>query len=299
MTTLEDAPAVASPEIGKDRRRKEDQRLITGRTRWTDNLTVPGMLHLAIVRSPHAHAKILGIDTSAANAATNIYDVFTGKDLAETQGVMINAWPISPDQKAPTHLPLAIDRVTFAGEVVAVIVARSAAEARDAAELVDVDYEVLPAVLDHRGRPEDEVLAHPDLGTNKSAFWQFDSANAGTGGNVDEAIEKARADGIVIDPRPGAAAPDPGVHGAEVRARRPDGRADHHVERDADPAHRPVRARRHHGRARVEDPGDRPRRGRRLRRQAGADPGGVDQLRGGPPAGQAGEVHRDPQRESW
>ncbi len=198
MTTLEDAPAVASPEIGKDRRRKEDQRLITGRTRWTDNLTVPGMLHLAIVRSPHAHAKILRIDTSAANAATNIYDVFTGKDLAETQGVMINAWPISPDQKAPTHLPLAIDRVTFAGEAVAVIVARSAAEARDAAELVDVDYEELPAVLTIEDALKDEVLAHPDLGTNKSAFWQFDSANAGTGGNVDEAIEKARADGIVI-----------------------------------------------------------------------------------------------------
>ncbi len=83
MTTVEDAPAVASPEIGKDRRRKEDQRLITGRTRWTDNLSVPGMLHMAIVRSPHAHARILGIDTQAAEDSVNIFDVFTGDELAD------------------------------------------------------------------------------------------------------------------------------------------------------------------------------------------------------------------------
>jgi carbon-monoxide dehydrogenase large subunit len=90
MTTLEDAPT-ASSEIGNDRRRKEDQRLITGRTRWTDNLAVPGMLHMAIVRSPHAHARINSIDMEAADRATNIYDVFDGKKLQESMGVMINA----------------------------------------------------------------------------------------------------------------------------------------------------------------------------------------------------------------
>ena len=67
MTAVQDAPA---KEIGRDRRRKEDQRLITGRTRWTDNITLPGMLHLAMVRSPYAHAKILSIDTAAAKTAT-------------------------------------------------------------------------------------------------------------------------------------------------------------------------------------------------------------------------------------
>src|SRR6478752_3704777 len=91
------------------------------------------------------------------------------------------------------------DRVAFAGEIVAVVVARSAAAARDAAELVDVEYDELPAALDLRRSAADEVLAHPDLGTNKSAFWQFDSAAAGTGGSVDEAIAQARADGIVIE----------------------------------------------------------------------------------------------------
>ena len=112
---------------------------------------------------------------------------------------MPTAWNITPDQKSPAHPPIAVDRVAFAGEIVAVVVARSAAEARDAAELVDVDYEELPAALDLKEAAKDTVLAHPDLGTNKSAFWQFDSAGAGTGGDVDEAIADARADGIVIE----------------------------------------------------------------------------------------------------
>ncbi|MDO9497337.1 MAG: xanthine dehydrogenase family protein molybdopterin-binding subunit, partial [Nocardioides sp.] len=194
MTAVQETPA---PEIGKDRRRKEDQRLITGRTRWTDNITLPGMLHLAMVRSPFAHATITNIDKSAAEASPNVVRVITGADVAEEQGGLPNAWPITPDQVTPNHPPIAVDRVVFAGEIVAVIVARSAAEARDAAELVDIDYDELPAALDLKEAAEDKILAHPELGTNKSAFWKFDSAEAGTGGNVDEAIAKARADGIV------------------------------------------------------------------------------------------------------
>src|SRR6266545_2283420 len=192
-------PQAPEHEIGRDRRRKEDQRLITGRTRWTDNIAMPGMLHLAMVRSPFAHAKIVGIDTEAAKSAPNVVSVVTGKDVADVQGSLPNAWAITPDQVAPPHPPVAVDRVAFAGEIVAVVVARSAAAARDAAELVDVDYEELPAALDLKEAAEDKVLAHPDLGTNKSAFWRFDSAEAGTGGDVDEAIAKARDGGILIE----------------------------------------------------------------------------------------------------
>src|SRR5262245_49326757 len=173
-------------EIGRDRRRKEDQRLITGRTRWTDNITLPGMLHLAMVRSPLAHARITRIDTSAAKAVEGVVDVVTGADIADSQGVIANAWPLNDEQKAPTHLPVAVDHVACAGEIVAVVAARTAAEARDAAELVDVDYEELPAVLDMKEAATDAVLAHPDLGTNRSAFWQLDSAAQGSGGDVDE-----------------------------------------------------------------------------------------------------------------
>ena len=197
MTATEERPVVK--EIGNARRRKEDARLITGRTKWTDNIVLPGMLHLAMVRSPFAHARITGVDTSAAKAAPNVVTVLAGRDVADEQGTMITAWPITEDQKSPPHPPMAVDRVAFAGEVVAVVVARTAAEARDAAELVDVDYEELPAALDLKEAAEDKVLAHPDLGTNKAAFWQLDSAAQGSGGSVDEAIEAARTDGIVIE----------------------------------------------------------------------------------------------------
>ena len=196
MTATQERPAA---EIGRDRRRKEDQRLITGRTRWTDNLTLPGMLHMAMVRSPFAHATITSIDTEAAKASPNVVAVLTGSDFGEELGVCINAWPITPDQKTPGHSPMPADRVAFAGEIVACVVARSAAAARDAAELVDVEYDERPAVLGIKNALKDEVLAHPDLGTNKSALWVFDSSEAGTGGNVEEAISKARTDGIVIE----------------------------------------------------------------------------------------------------
>ena len=108
------------------------------------------------------------------------------------------------------------------------VVARSAAEARDAAELVDVDYEELPAALDLKeaaeATPENGgALAHPDLGTNKSALWVFDSEQAGTGGNVDQAIEKARARRHRARAGVPPAAADPGLHGAALDGRRPHG----------------------------------------------------------------------------
>ncbi|MGA8044874.1 MAG: xanthine dehydrogenase family protein molybdopterin-binding subunit [Dermatophilaceae bacterium] len=196
MTAVDDRPTT---EVGTARVRKEDQRLITGRTKWTDNIQLPGMLHLAMVRSPFAHANIGAIDTSAAADADGVVAVFTGKDLADTQGVNINAWPIAEDQVTPTHLPVAVERVACAGEIVAVVVARSAAAARDATELVDVEWEELPAVLDLKEAAADTVLAHPDLGTNKSALWRLDSAEQGSGGDVDAAIAKARESGIVIE----------------------------------------------------------------------------------------------------
>ena len=151
MTAIPQVRTGRANEVGQPRKRKEDQRLITGRTRWTDNMQLTGMLHLVMVRSPFAHATITAIDVSAAKSAPGV------------------------------------------------IAVRSVTAARDAAELVDVDYEVLPAALELKAAAADEVLAHPDLGTNTSAFWQFDSATAGTGGNVDEAIAAARIDGIVLE----------------------------------------------------------------------------------------------------
>ncbi len=188
-----------SHEIGNRRLRKEDQRLVTGRTRWTDNIQLPAMLHLAMVRSPFAHARITGLDADEARRATGVVAVITGADVADEQGAMPTVWEITTEQKTPAHPAIAVDRVAFAGEVVAVVVARSAAAARDAAELVDVDYEDLPAALDLKAAAADEALTHPDLGTNVATTWRIDSAEAGTGGSVEDAIAEAGRDGVVVE----------------------------------------------------------------------------------------------------
>jgi carbon-monoxide dehydrogenase large subunit len=182
---------MTTAEVGRARLRKEDAHLITGRSRYTDNITLPGMLHLAMVRSPFAHATITSVDASAAKSSPGVIAVLTGADVAAQQGSLPNAWPITPDQKAPAHPAIAVDEVAFAGEVVACIIARSAAAARDAVELVDVSYVELPVVLDLEEAVKDEVLAHPGLGTNKSATWVFDSGEAGTGKPIAEALAGA------------------------------------------------------------------------------------------------------------
>jgi aerobic carbon-monoxide dehydrogenase large subunit len=185
--------ATIEPEIGKSRLRKEDARLITGRTRWTDNLTVPGLLHIAILRSPMAHAKITALDTSAAKKMPGVIGVFTGKDVDPESAIgMPCAWPITPDMKSPRRPMLADATVNFAGEGVAAVVARSATEARDALEAIEVDYEDLPVVLDMEEALKDGAdLVHADLETNKSAYWVFDSGEAGTGEDVEAAIRDA------------------------------------------------------------------------------------------------------------
>ncbi len=238
-------------------------------------------------RSPHRD--------QAAKASPNVVTVLTGSDLAAEQGSLPTAWAVNPEQKTPDHPSIAVDRVAFAGEIVAIVVARSAAEARDAAELVEVDYEELPAgPRPPRGRRPATVLAHPDLGTNKSAFWQFDSAGAGTGGDVDEAIAEARADGIVIEREYRQQRLIPAFMEPRSVVVRPHRRAVHALVVHPDPAHPAVPAGRGARRPGVQAPGHRPRRGRRLRRQAPDHAGGVHHLPGGPPAGQALQVHRDP-----
>src|SRR4051794_32480152 len=100
--------ATIEPEVGKARLRKEDERLITGRTRWTDNIVLPGMLHLAVLRSPMAHAKIVSLDVSAAKDAPGVVAVYTARDLDPDGSIgMPCAWPISADMKAPRRPVLA------------------------------------------------------------------------------------------------------------------------------------------------------------------------------------------------
>nr|WP_083466912.1 molybdopterin cofactor-binding domain-containing protein [Kibdelosporangium sp. MJ126-NF4]CEL19594.1 Carbon monoxide dehydrogenase large chain [Kibdelosporangium sp. MJ126-NF4]CTQ94607.1 Carbon monoxide dehydrogenase large chain (EC 1.2.99.2) [Kibdelosporangium sp. MJ126-NF4] len=195
--------ATAEPEVGKARLRKEDERLVTGRTRWTDNITLPGMLHLAVLRSPLAHARIASIDTAAAREMPGVIAVFTGTDLDPAGEIGLPcAWPVTPDMKHPRRPVLAADKVNFAGEGVAVVAARSAAEAEDALEAIDVEYEDLPVVLDMEAAlAEGTTVIHEDLGTNENAVWVFDSGEAGTGGNVQQAIQDAATSGVTITRR--------------------------------------------------------------------------------------------------
>ncbi|WP_407441717.1 xanthine dehydrogenase family protein molybdopterin-binding subunit [Rhodococcus sp. (in: high G+C Gram-positive bacteria)] len=183
-------------ELGKARRRKEDEHLVTGRTHWTDNIVLPGMLHAAILRSPIAHARITHLDVEEAKKQPGVVAVYTGADLAEEQGSLPCAWQITEDMLTPPAPALAVDTVRFAGEAVAVVVARTYYEAHDALDVIDVDYDDLPVVLDLAAAADDTVVLHPDLGTNRSATWVFDSAEAGSGSNVDDTIRDAE---IVVE----------------------------------------------------------------------------------------------------
>ncbi|GGG27804.1 xanthine dehydrogenase family protein molybdopterin-binding subunit [Chelatococcus composti] len=139
--------------IGAAVRRKEDQRFITGRGRYTDDLSRPGQAHAYFLRSPHAHARIRSIDTSRALAMPGVLAVLTGEDLARDNiGGLICGWMIhSKDgtpMKAGPHPALAQGKVRYVGDHVAVVIAESLAQAKDAAEAIEVDYEVLPAIVD-------------------------------------------------------------------------------------------------------------------------------------------------------
>jgi carbon-monoxide dehydrogenase large subunit len=183
-------PAAAG-EVGAARRRKEDARLITGRTRWTDNIVLPGMLHLAILRSPHASARIVSVDVRPARRQPGVIDAFSGADIADIQGSLPCAWPVTEDIVHPVRPPLADGFVRHHGEAVAVVVARDRDSAVDALEAIEVEYEPLTPVLDLAAASRDEGLVHPDKGTNRSYTWIFDSAQAGTGTDVADAATAA------------------------------------------------------------------------------------------------------------
>jgi aerobic carbon-monoxide dehydrogenase large subunit len=162
------------PYVGQPIKRVEDPRLVRGIATYVDDLRLAGTLHAAFVRSPHAHATITRIDVSRARAVPGVVGVFVGADVNQACGVVPCASGDMPDLKNPGHRVLADGRVYFVGHPVAVAVARDAYVARDAALLVDVEYDPLPAVTD----PEAAIkpgspLTHPSLGTNVAFTWSM------------------------------------------------------------------------------------------------------------------------------
>jgi aerobic carbon-monoxide dehydrogenase large subunit len=161
--------------VGKPVPRKEDPELVTGRGTFVDNITAPGMLWAHIVRSPFAHAKITSVDVSKALAMPGCVAAYSGADLRSEFGApLVCAWPVVDDIKMSSHWPLADDKARHVGDGVAVVVAESRVLAKDAAELVEVNYEPLPAVTDvEEALADGAPMVHDDFGTNSSATWSI------------------------------------------------------------------------------------------------------------------------------
>jgi aerobic carbon-monoxide dehydrogenase large subunit len=203
--------------VGSRKIRREDPALLTGEARFVDDLVVPGAVHAKVVRSPYAHARIRSIDTTEAQGMPGVVAVFTGADLRdEWENPLPCAWPVTDDMKNPEHWPLAIDEACFVGEGVAVVLAETPEQARDAMEAVVVDYDELPVVLDLEDAANDTALVHESLGTNKSYTWSLvpdpaavDNAFADAQHTIKERYVQQRLIPMAIEPRGVCVLPEP------------------------------------------------------------------------------------------
>ena len=173
--------------MGKSQKRREDPRLITGSATYTDDIQLPRMLYAAVLRSPWAHARVSGIDVQRARTSPGVVAVYTGRDLAERVNPVPCAWMVpNCDLKVPPHPLLAVDTVRYVGDGVAFVVAESREAARDALDLIDVDYDPLGAVVD----PEQATLSaapqlHADVASNVAFTWTV------AGGDADASFASA------------------------------------------------------------------------------------------------------------
>ncbi len=194
--------------VGQSVLRKEDAKLLTGQGTYVDNLHPAGTVFVSIVRSPYAHARINGIDVSAAAAADGVVGVYTGADLESLwSGGLPCFWPVSDDIKLVKHLPLATDRARYAGDGVAVVVAETRVAAKDAAELVQVDYEPIPSVTDVEAAVADGApLVHDDAPGNQAYTWELvtgdvDKVFADAAVTVKERYRQQRLIPTAMEPR--------------------------------------------------------------------------------------------------
>ena len=181
--------------IGVSVKRVEDQRFLTGNGNYTDDINRPGQSHAWILRSPHAHATINSVDTSKAEKADGVIAVLTGADMAaDGVGSIPCGWQIHNKDGSPMlepgHPPLAHEKVRYVGDQVAIVIAATRDAARDASELIEVDYGVLPAVINMDSALAGGTLVHDDVPNNRCFDWEIGEKDA-----VDEAF--AVADHVV------------------------------------------------------------------------------------------------------
>ncbi len=171
--------------FGSGIRRREDPRLITGQATYTDDIKLPGTVHAAIKRSIHAHARIKSVDTSAAAAAPGVLAVYTGADTDGVLNPIPCAWVVpDSDVKAVAYPAIAKDVVRYVGDAVAVVVAEDRYQAEDALELIEVDYEPLPVVVNPEEATKDGApQLHDDAPNNQAFHW------VASGGDSDAAFD--------------------------------------------------------------------------------------------------------------
>jgi len=213
--------------IGARVKRKEDPRLITGAGQYTGDISLPGMLHLAFVRSPYAHARIKVIDTTAALAQPGVVAVFTGEDLRgdykpmpmDSSGEKLDTDEgddnTENEKEERTNYPLSVEVVRFAGEPVAVVAAESAVAAADGAQAVSVEWEPLPVVATVAAAlAEGAPRLYASLRSNVARTWtrrhgEPEAAFAAANHHVKLSLVNQRLAGVPMEPRAGLAAPDP------------------------------------------------------------------------------------------
>jgi carbon-monoxide dehydrogenase large subunit len=162
--------------IGQSVVRREDGRFLTGRGQYTDDITLPGQTYGVFLRSPHAHARIKSIDSAAAAKAPGVLAIYTGEHFKAVGGLpcgwLINSMDGSP-MKEPKHPVLADGKVRYVGDRVALVVAETLEQAKAARDLIEVDYEVLPAVIDLATVNQAPVAVHDEAPDNRCYLWQI------------------------------------------------------------------------------------------------------------------------------
>jgi aerobic carbon-monoxide dehydrogenase large subunit len=214
MTAVESPPTRV---LGTRLLRREDPALLTGEARFTDDLVIPGALHLGVVRSPFAHARITHVDVSGAVGRPGVVAAYSGADLQELWAApMPCAWPVTPDMKNPAHFPVAVGKACYVGDAVAIVLATDKAAALDAVDAIDVGYEPLEAVVDLEDALSDRVVIHEDTGTNKAYTWELkvgedavEAAFAAAAHVVRERYVQQRLIPTAMEPRAVAAVPQP------------------------------------------------------------------------------------------
>ena len=219
-STLENAIALQKYGVGQPVRRKEDDTLVRGKGRYTDDFNLPGQAHCVVVRSTHAHGILRGIGTDAAKAMPGVLGVWTGKDLdAAGYGPFTCGLPLKSRDGSPllqtNRQPLATDKVRFVGDPVAFVVAETLAQARDAAEAVELDIEPLPAVTDPEeatkpGAPQlyDHIPNNVALDYHYGDMEKVNAAFASAAHVTKVDIENTRVAVVSMEPRVGLASYD-------------------------------------------------------------------------------------------